>query len=258
MPEYSIVIPVYNESPVITSSLTQVLNFMKTFSGNFEIIVVDDGSTDKTVEAVEKYISNDEPGVKLLKLPHRGKGPTVTSGVKEARGLYIYLADADFATNISELKKLSVWMREQDYDIVIASREGFGAQRIGEPLYRHLMGRIFNYWVQLVALYGINDSQCGFKLFKNSVAKDIFSRLKIYGDSQKELTKPYFGALDVEALFIARKLKYRIKEVPVTWVYVKTTRLRIIHNSFQMAWDVFRVRLNDIMGKYKSAHSLKI
>ncbi len=251
MPEYSIVIPVYNESPVITSSLTQVLNFMKNFSGNFEIIVVDDGSTDKTVEAVEKYIANDEPSIKLLKLPHRGKGPAISSGVKEAQGLYIYLADADFATNISELKKLSVWIREQDYDIVIASREGFGAQRVGEPLYRHLMGRIFNFWVQLIALYGINDSQCGFKLFKNSVAKDIFSRLKIYRTDQKELKKAYFGAMDVEVLFIARKLKYKIKEVPVTWTYVKTTRLSIVDNSFRMAWDVLRVRLNDIMVGYK-------
>lgn len=250
MPEYSIIIPVYNESAVITSSLTQVLNFMKSFSGSFEIIVCDDGSTDKTAEVIERYREN-EPSIKFLRLVHKGKSAAVTVGVKEAQGSYIYLADADLAANISELKKLSVWMKDQDFDIVIASREGFGAVRVNEPLYRHVMGRFFNLWVQLIALPGINDSQCGFKLFKNSVAKDVFSRLKVYGDNQKELKKAYFGACDVEVLFIARKLKYRIKQVSITWTYVKTTRLRIIHNSLRMSWDVLKVRLTDLKGGYR-------
>ena len=147
MIEYSIVIPAYNESNKIASSLTQIVNFMKFFSDYFEILVVDDGSRDKTTEVVESYAMST-PEISLIKNSHKGKGPAVLAGITQALGQYIYLADADLAAPISELKKLSLWIKEHDNDIVIASREGVGAIRVGEPLYRHLMGRVFNFLVQ--------------------------------------------------------------------------------------------------------------
>ena len=248
--EYSIVIPAYNEADKITSSLTQVLGFMRNFSDSFEIIVADDGSSDKTADLVEEYSKNN-PEVKILRLSHKGKSGAWISGVGEAQGNYLYLADADFSAHISELKKLLVWMRDQEFDIVIASREGKGAQRIGEPFYRHVIGRCFNLLVQIITLPGIKDSQCGFKLFKRDVARKIFGKLVIYGNFEKELKKPYFGALDVEVLYIARKLGYKIKEVPVTWTYVKTSRLNFFANAFKMARDLVKIRLADFKGAYK-------
>ncbi|MFZ2664601.1 MAG: glycosyltransferase family 2 protein, partial [Patescibacteria group bacterium] len=130
---------------------------------------------------------------------------------------------------------------------------GIGARRIGEPFYRHLMGRVFNLLVQLIALPGISDSQCGFKLFKGDVAKDVFSRLSIYGVKAVDIEKPYLGAWDVEVLYLARKLGYTIKQVPVTWTFVKTKRLSPVKDSLKMAWDVLKIRVNDLRGKYRSA-----
>ncbi len=125
-----------------------------------------------------------------------------------------------------------------------------GASRIGEPFYRHLMGRVFNFVVQVIALPGINDSQCGFKLFKGAVAKDLFSRLKVYGASAPEIKKAYFGAFDVEVLYLAKKLKYSVKEVPVTWTYVKTNRVSPFIDSIKMFSDVVKIKLNDLRGVY--------
>src|SRR5258708_5912104 len=113
MIEYSIVIPAYNEADKITASLTQIINFMKSFSERFEVIVVDDGSSDKTAELVENYALAN-PEIILIKNPHKGKSPSVWTGVTQAKGDYIYLADADLAAPISELKKLSVWVKDQD------------------------------------------------------------------------------------------------------------------------------------------------
>jgi hypothetical protein len=169
----------------------------------------------------------------------------------EASGEYIYLADADLAAPISEIKKFSVWIKEHEFDLVIASREGMGAKRVGEPFYRHVMGRVFNLVVQAVALPGIKDTQCGFKLFKASAAKDIFERLKIYGPEAKEIKKAYLGAFDVEVLFLARKLGYKIKQVPIVWTYVRTTRLNPFSDSINMAKDVVKVRINYLKGIYK-------
>lgn len=252
MIEYSIVIPAYNEEDKIIATLTQVVNFMRNFCSSFEVIVVNDGSSDLTLLKVLNY-SKENTEVRVIDNVHKGKGFAVWTGMMEAQGEYIYMADADLSAPLDELKKLSVWAKDQNFDVVIGSREGVGARRIGEPLYRHIMGRFFNYWVQFIALPGINDSQCGFKLFKKKVAKDIFGRLLVYGADSKEIDVTYFGAWDVEVLYLARKLGYTIKQVPVTWTYVKSKKFSPIRDAFKMAWDVTKVRLNDLRGKYKTA-----
>ena len=250
--EFSIVVPAYNEEDKITSSLTQIINFMRSFSSSFEVLVIDDGSKDTTAQKVEEYIK-ENPEIKLCRNPHKGKAFAVWTGMMDATGDYIYMADADLSAPIEELKKLFVWMKDQNFDLVIGSREGIGARRIGEPLYRHLMGRIFNYWVQLIALPGINDSQCGFKLFKKKAAKDIFNKLIVYGGDTKEIKSVFYGAWDVEVLYLARKMGYTIKQVPVTWSYVKEKKFNRITSSIKMACDVLKVRFNDLRGKYKTA-----
>ena len=249
MIDYSIVIPVYNEEARATKTLTQVLSFMNTFAPAFEVIVVDDGSKDKTADSVEAY-TKDHPEINLIRNRHGGKGPTVRTGVLAASGKYIYTIDCDLSTPMEELKRLSNWIIDNNYDIVIASREGLGARREGEPVYRHIMGRVFNFWVQTLALKGIQDSQCGFKLYKSEVAKSIFSDLIVYGESPKKLTSAFLGAFDVEVLFIAKSRGYKIKEVPVKWVFAKTTRLNPIVDSYRMARDVLRIKVLGIRGAY--------
>jgi len=249
MIDYSIVIPAYNEESKATKTLTQVLSFMNTFAPAFEIIFVDDGSKDKTADLVEAYIK-DHPEIKLIRNEHKGKGPSVQTGVMAAAGKYIYTIDTDLSTPMEELKRMSNWITDNDYDIVIATREGLGAKREGEPFYRHLMGRVFNFVVRTVALPGIKDSQCGFKLYKSDVAKSVFPDLIVYGNRTKKIKKAFLGAFDVEVLFIAKKRGYKIKEVPVRWVFAKTTRLNPISDSYKMARDVLRIRLLGIKGAY--------
>lgn len=247
--DYSIVIPAFNEANKITATLTAVTTFMRSYAPSFNVFVSDDGSKDATAQLVEDFAKNN-PEVILLKNKHKGKGYAVYSGVQAADGDLIYIADADLSAPIGELRKLSVWVKDQGFDVVIASREGTGAQRVDEPFYRHLMGRVFNFWVRTIALPGIKDSQCGFKLFTKTAAKEIFNRLKIYGQEAKELDKAYLGAFDVEVLYLARKHKYKIKEVPVIWTYVKTNRLNPLQDSIKMAMDVLKVRFNDLRGLY--------
>ncbi|MFC1621926.1 dolichyl-phosphate beta-glucosyltransferase [Patescibacteria group bacterium] len=249
MLEYSIVISAYNEAKNITASLTQITSFMRTFAKEFEIVIVDDGSEDDTANLVESY-AKENPEVKLLRNKHKGKGPGIYAGIMAAEGKFIYMADADLSTPISEIKRLANWIIEHEFDIVIASREGLGAKRIKEPLYRHLMGRVFNFFVRVIALPGIQDSQCGFKLFKKEAAKEIFEKLSIYGKDAPEISEAYLGAFDVEVLYIAKKLGYKIKTVPVEWTYMPTERLNPIKDSILMLRDVIKVRLNDRKGVY--------
>ncbi len=251
-PEISIIIPTYNEEKRgIKKNLAVVVDFLESENYDYEVIAADDGSTDGTVAVVEKF-AQDKERVRVLKLPHRGKGPTVRDGMLAAKGKYILFSDADLATPIAELKRLLNWVEEQGFDIAIASREGIGAQRENEPWYRHFLGRGFNFLVKLIALRGIEDTQCGFKLFKAAAAKEILKRLKIYGEEEtEELTTPYLGAFDVEILFLAQKLGYKIKEVPVTWHYAATQQLDPIKDSLRMARDVLMVRLNDLRGMYE-------
>ncbi|PIP04380.1 glycosyl transferase [candidate division WWE3 bacterium CG23_combo_of_CG06-09_8_20_14_all_40_14] len=249
-PYLSIIMPAYNEEKNIVKSLSSIYAYLKDYDYSYEILVVDDGSFDNTAKIVQEFCKNHK-GFKLVRNPHKGKGPTIWTGVMTAKGEYIYLADADMAAQISEIKRLFVWLVDESYDIAIASREGLGSSRINEPYYRHLMGRVFNLWVRLIAVSGIEDTQCGFKLFRKNSAKEIFKRLKIYGDSAKEIKEAYLGAFDVEVLYLAKKLGFKVKEVPVTWMYVKTQRINPIKDSVKMALDVLKVRVNDIRGLYK-------
>ena len=250
-PYLSVVIPAYNEEKGIAQTLRKVTNFLDEQEMVYEAIVVDDGSTDQTTREVEKFVEKNK-NVRLIKNDHYGKGYTVRTGILNSKGKYILFSDADLATPIEELKRLFLWILDHDYDIAIASREGIGSKREGEPLYRHLMGRVFNSLVQLLLLKGINDTQCGFKLFKGDVARELFSKLKLHDDKAQMVLGPRVTAFDTEVLFLARKLGYKIKEVPVTWKYVRTPRVHPVKDSWRMFWEVIRIQTNDLLGKYEN------
>lgn len=251
MPHLSVIIPVYNEERNIGPNLALVEHYLETSGWDYELIIVDDGSQDRTPEIASRF-AKGKPFTRLISNPHRGKAYAVKTGVMAATGDYILFADADLATPIQEVERLLEWITEHGYQVAIASREGIGARREGEPLYRHLMGRVFNSVVQILALKGVEDSQCGFKLFTREAAHRLFPMLYVYGGEGMEIKHAYTGAFDVELLFLARKLGYRIKEVPVTWSYVETERVNPLRDSFKMFRDVLRVRLADLLGKYRN------
>ncbi len=247
-PFLSIVIPAYNEERRLSGSLEKVLAFLQSRDYPAEVIVVDDGSTDNTVGLVEGFMTR-YPFVSIIKNDHRGKGYAVRTGMLAAQGTYVLFSDADLATPIDEVDKLLAFL-EDGYDIAIGSREGLGAQRINEPGYRHLMGRVFNLLVRLVAVGGFQDTQCGFKCFRHEVAQDLFQRVQLYGAEAGLAKGGMVTGFDVEVLFLALKRGYKVKEVPVQWYYVATTNVSPLLDSVRMFTDVLRVRLNYWRGKY--------
>ncbi len=126
-----------------------------------------------------------------------------------------------------------------------------GAVRVNEPYIRHMMGRVFNFLVQLIALPGINDTQCGFKMFTHEAAKEIFKRIRLYSDTGDEIVGAKVSGFDVEVLYIARKLKYKVREVPVTWIYKDDSKVHSLKDSYYNLLDVIKVRLFSIRGFYK-------
>ena len=236
-PLLSLVIPAYNEESRLPATLILVSEALQLRGEPYEVLVVVNGSTDRT-EDVVKAASERDPNIRLLVTPLPGKGRAVRIGVSEARGDRIAFADADLSTPIDEVIGLTEQLDDQ-YQVVIASREGTGARRVGEPYLRHLMGRVFNLLVQTLAVRGIQDTQCGFKAFTRTCARDVFGRQHIVG----------FG-FDVEVLFVARKLGYGIKEIPVTWEYAASSRVDPLRDTVRMFRDVVRVRLYDLRGEY--------
>ena len=256
MTKLSIVIPTYNEEKRIEASLSKMKAYLETNDYDYEIVVSDDGSTDTTPQVI-KNLQKDWKNLILQKNPHRGKGSALISGVKVVSKDYVYLADADLSVSIEEMPKFLVWITENSYDIAIATREGTGAMRVNEPYMRHFMGRIFNLIVQLVILPGINDTQCGFKLFKTKVAKDVFNHTLLYTAKDPVIKKGRLGAFDVEFIYVAKKMGYKIKEVPVTWVYGEESKAHKLRDSYYNTVDVLRVRINSWKGLYPSKRSSK-
>lgn len=214
-----------------------------------ELIVVDDGSQDRTSAIVEEY-SRTHSFVHLIRNDHCGKGYTVRTGMLAGRGEVVLFCDADLSTPIGEIANLLPWF-EHGYDIVIASREGIGAHRIKEPFYRHLMGRIFNLLVRILTVAGIQDTQCGFKAFRRGVAQDVFKSVLLYGETAQRVLCPMVTAFDVEVLFIAAKRGYKIKEVPSEWIYSNETQVNPFRDSWRNFRDVLLVWWNDLWGRYK-------
>lgn len=247
-PFLSVVVPAYNEERRLPQTLETIIAYLNRQAYDSELIVVDDGSADQTARVVESFVAS-HPRVKLIRNDHRGKGYAVRTGVLAARGHIVLFSDADLSTPIEEIAQVLPWF-DRGYGVVIGSREGKGARRIKEPIYRHIMGRIFNMIVRVLTVRGIDDTQCGFKAFRDDVAKDVFARMKLYGENAKKITDAMVTGFDVEVLFIAQKAGVKIKEIPVEWRYGTETKVNPLKDSWRNFRDVAMVRWNDLRGRY--------
>lgn len=250
----SVVIPAYNESTRLPDSLAKVLQYLETRDYPYEVIVVDDGSSDNTADLADEFVAKSEikdkkSQIRVIRNPHRGKGYAVRTGMLAAQGRYILYSDADFSAPIEEVEKLLKYLAGK-YDIAIGSREGKGSARYDEPFYRHLMGRVFNTFVRLVALPQFNDTQCGFKAFRKEAAYTLFRSLHLYGENTPDVQGALVTGFDVEVLYLALKWGYKIKEVPVRWFYSKGANVNPIKDSYRMLKDIAKVRMNGLRGVY--------
>ncbi|MDM8521266.1 glycosyltransferase family 2 protein [Anaerolineales bacterium HSG6] len=242
-PFLSIVIPAYNEERRLPQTLPTVAEFFAVQDYQTEILVVDDGSTDNTVQVV-KQITEQHDAIRVVEAEHRGKGHAVKVGMLAAQGQYAFLADADWAMPVTELPKFLPPQRVK-FQLAIGSREGHGAVRYDEPIYRHFMGRVFNGLVQLLAVSGFEDTQCGFKCFHRSVIPDLFEHQTTDG----------FG-FDVELLYIAQKRGYKIDQVPIHWHAQDESKVNPVKDTLRMLQDIIQVRLNDRKGVYERHQNL--
>jgi glycosyltransferase involved in cell wall biosynthesis len=247
IPHLSVIVPAYNEAERLPGTLEAILAFLGTQDFTSELIVANDGSTDQTSRISHRF-AGEHDCLRVLDLPHHGKAAAVRAGVNAARGRYILFSDADLSTPINYAWDL-LFALESGADVAIGSREGAGSRRIGEPAYRHLMGRIFNTVVRTIAVPGINDTQCGFKSFRREAAAEIFSRVRLYA-SDRAVQGPRVTAFDVEVLFLARKLGMSIVEIPVTWTHAPGSKVSPFADSLRMVLDVLRVRWNALRGLY--------
>lgn len=246
-PFVSIVIPAYNEETNIRlGALDKVSRYLEKQPYQWEATIVDDGSSDGTGELLDMFAKANR-GFTVMHNPHQGKASTVISGMMAARGDIILFTDLDQATPVNELEHVLPWF-ERGFDVVIGSRSG---RRQGAPMTRRIMARGFMMLRGfLLGLRGIVDTQCGFKAFRRRVAQDIFGRLKLYGTQHTVSGSMVTAGFDIEALFLAKKLGYKIREVPVEWHYVETRRVNPVIDSIQGLSDILKIRVNAWRGLY--------
>jgi len=246
-PSLSLVIPAYNEAARISDTVSAVLAFLAAQPYPTELILVDDGSVDGTADLSRAALTGTV-ATKIVTIPHSGKAVAVRAGMAAATLDQVAFCDADLATPLSFVNELRRALAD-GADIAIGSRQGVGARRLGEPFYRHVMGRVFNWLVRGLVLPGIQDTQCGFKLFRRDVAEEILGRALLYAVPHR-LAGPRVTAFDVELLAIARHLGYRIAIIPVVWTYGERSKVHPLRDTWQNGRDVFQVRLNLWRGRY--------
>ena len=245
-PFLSVIIPAYNEQARIAETVAKLEAHLSSKTYEWEIIVADDGSGDRTVEIVGG-ISKKNAHVRLLPLEHRGKGWAIKNGMLHAKGQWRFMCDADLSMAVEQIDRFLPGDAAPPFDIGIGSREAPGARRFGEPLLRHLIGRVYNWNVRLLAVRGLNDTQCGFKLFRGQLVPQLFGRQTLVG-----------LGFDVEVLFLARKTGARIQEVPIDWQYRTGSKVGLLRSARRLLHqasgflDIVRVRSNAVLGRYES------
>ena len=235
-PYLSVIIPTYNEEERIGGTLKKIAVYLSRQNYPYEIIVVDDASSDKTVKIIE---DSGEKIVLLRNKRRRGKGYGVRQGVLSATGDFVLFSDADLSTPIEESEKLLSWLKK-GYHLAIGSRRLPDSEiPIPQPFLRRLMGKIFNLLVRIFVVRGFRDTQCGFKCFEKKTANFLFGRQRLSG-----------FCFDVEILYLAKKFKKRVKEVPVRWLNSPVSKIGPLKHSFLMLLDLFRIKINDRRGVY--------
>ncbi|MCC7541710.1 MAG: glycosyltransferase family 2 protein [Deltaproteobacteria bacterium] len=227
----SVVIPAFNEEARLPVTLTKVLKYLEETHPDHEVLVVDDGSRDHTADVAESFRDKD-PALRVLRLErNRGKGAAVRTGVLASTKDWVLVTDADLSTPIEELAALLRWAA-LGYEVVIGSR-GLPQSdiRLRQPRYRELMGRGFNLLVRSLLLGGFSDTQCGFKLYRGDVGRDLFGRSELDG-----------FAYDVEILLMAKQ-KHRVREVPVVWYHAGNSKVSPGRDAAKMALDLVKMRI---------------
>ena len=238
-PFLSIIIPAHNEETRLPPSLTEIDSYLRQQPYDAEVIIVENGSVDRTHEVALKFASTLEY-VRVIQSPDnlRGKGLAVKQGMLQARGQWRFICDADLSMRIDDLAQF-LPPAANGYDLLIASREAPGARRVDEPEYRHLIGRVNNLIIKLAALNDFEDTQCGFKMFSRDAAEDLFGVQRMNGIG-----------FDVELLFIAKRRGYKIKEVPITWYYDSYSTMKLWDDSVKMLREILEIRQNWRRGVY--------
>lgn len=227
----SVILPVHNELDRLAPGLVRLYKYLDRCLFSYEVIVVENGSTDGTQEILDNDFFRQFESLHHVHLPVAGKGAAVRCGMLNATGHWRLMADIDWSMDPAEIHDLMAMPGDMEFDIAIASREHYGSRRIGEPFNRHLSGRVFNLLVRLVTRMPFTDTQCGYKLFTAQAAEDIFYRSHCDG-----------WAFDVELLYIALLRMYTIKETPITWTYNGNSRVKLLADSWQMFKDVLNLK----------------
>ena len=241
-PFLSIVIPAHNEETRLPPSLAQINAYLQRQNYAFEVIIVENGSADRTFE-IAKEFADAFSHIRVIQSPDnlRGKGLAVKQGMLAANGEWRFICDADLSMRIEDIARF-LPPASAGCDVIIASREAPGAQRVDEPEYRHMIGRINNWIIKLAALDDFEDTQCGFKMFRRSAALDLFGVQKMNGIG-----------FDVELLYIAKRRGYKIKEVPITWYYDPYSTMRLWDDSVNMLREIWEIRRNWRRGDYEKS-----
>jgi dolichyl-phosphate beta-glucosyltransferase len=236
-PFLSLIIPAYNEEGRLPSTLAEIDAFLRNQPYSAEVLVVENGSWDRTYE-IAQHFASQHSNFQVLHEAGRGKGLAIRRGMLEAKGEYRFMCDTDLSMPISEINCFFP-PALNDFDIAIASREASGAVRYDEPAYRHLGGRLINLMIRLLILPDLNDTQCGFKCFRAPVAEDLFHR--------QTLTSWSF---DIEILYIAQQRGYKVVEIPIPWYFNRQSKLNPISDAFRMGMDILSIRRNQRRGLY--------
>lgn len=234
----SVIIPAYNEADRLPAAVETVSAYCRERFDSYEIIVVDDGSTDRTREILAS-MQQKEGRLRFQSLPaNSGKGAAVRAGMMLAQSDLLLMCDADMSAPIGEMDKLIPWV-DEGFPVVIGSRAVKESRIVRQPLYRHSMGKFFGLMARVLVIGGVRDPQCGFKLFIREAARDIFQRSCINR-----------FAFDVEVLFLAGRLGYPIKETGIFWKHAAGSSVRLVRDSVRMALDLLRIRWHATMGRY--------